>query len=601
MKKSSLLSSLCIGVLLTGCGVGLKGPEYYRFKTGKNFSNEKFGLTKPNIPYFESEYFEQNEEINNQGSTLIDITNKENQQITINKGGKYVLTGKSTNTSILVTTDEDIKIILDNVNITSIGGTPIEIKKAKSASFYVKPKTKNYICDSQTNDKNAAIYAECPLSIEGKGFLYLNSYGQNRRTIVDYGKCIYTTGDLSVKDTRIIVQLSTGSAFEVLGNAKLENTKIEVKFSCGGGINVKGDLDINDSLFIYTGAMNGIYSNNFNSINSEYYIYTVGQYTKIDPSIDSIDENGIYYSKEDKDYMRVNPLHYDKTKTLYTLSTSTKGILSNGKSNFVNCKFYLDTDDDSIASLSDIESTNSHYFIKSSNQGVVSDGTLTFSNIPENEEFPIKIYESFIALKGDSIYFDGASTYVDSLQSGLETSDENGTINFKNNSKLIVDTDVFALLTDGEIDINNSFIGVFGGDNHDTNLFKDPYKVNINESTVVLAQNHTKDEVQYEGRKQNTISVNLGNKVKKNDVVHVKSKNRKFFSSIIVPKAYENLMITISSNLLNKDEYQVSKGGFIDYKFVQDLSLLQDTPIDDELLLDLAIKEDNSFVYDESI
>lgn len=601
MKKSSLLSSLCIGVMLTGCGTGFKNPDFYRFKTGKNFSNEKFDFKKPDIPYFENEYLDQLEEtIDLRNTKIVDVSNKEDEQITLTQSGRYLLTGKSTNCSILVDVTGDVEFILDNLNLTSIGGTPIEIKNAKSASFYVKSKTKNYICDSQTNDNNAAIYANCPLTIEGKGFLYLNSYGQNRETNVEFGKCIYTNSDLTIKDTRIVVQLSTGTTFEVLGNLKIDDAKISIKFSCGGGFKVSGNSDITNSLYVYTGAFNAIESNDFASLKSTYYIYTIGQYEKVDPVSDKFDNQGVYYSKDDKDFMRVNPLHYDTTKTLYTLSASTKGIFTNGVCTFTDSTFYLDTDDDSISSSGDVNSLNSHYFIKSANQGVVTDGTLSFSNIPENEEFPIKIYESYTALKGDQIFFDGASTYVDSVQSGLETNDEMGTISFNNNSKLIVDTDVFALLSDGDIDINKSFIGVFGGDNDDTNLFKDPNKVSLTDSTVMVAQNQNRKLLEHKVS-QNTISVKLGNKIKKNDVVHVKSKNKRFFSSIIVPKAYENLMVTISSNLLTKDEYKVTKGGYVDYKFIKDFSLLQDMPLDDELILDLALKEDNSFVYEETI
>ncbi len=598
MKKSSLLSSLCIGVMLTGCGLGIKNPDCYRFKTGKNFCNTKFKFERPKIPNFEKEFDDQAIELVTYQTTLIDFDFVKDQKVSINKGGTYLLKGKSTNCSVEINTNDVVNLIFDNLCLTSIGATPIEVKNAKELNIHVNSKTKNYICDSQSNDNKAAIYASCPINIDGRGFLYLNSYGKNEDSI-DYGKCIYTKNNLNIKDTRIIVQLSTGSTFEVEGDVNVENAKIEVKFSVGGGLISNGNLRFYNSLFIFRGTMDAIEVNNFDALNSDFYIYTVGNYKKVNLETDSLDINDSYYIKDDNDFYRVDPTNYDYTKVLYKLSYSTKGVLTHGEANFINCRFNLDTDDDSISSVGNINSTNSHYFIKSSNQGVVSEGTLTFLNESEkDDEFPIKIFESYVGLKGELINFDGASTFVDSSNSGIESFGEDGNITFKNNSKLIVDTDVFGLLTKGEVDIDHSFVSVFGGDSLNLPVIKNEVSINNNEGTLLLAENKNLPALVPEV-KENTISILLKDKIKKKDIIHLKSKNKRFFSSLIVPKAYENLMVTISSNLISKDEYEISKGGLIDYRFVQDISILNGLPQDDELLSNIIFEKDLDNVYEE--
>lgn len=597
MKKSSLLSSLCIGVMLTGCGTGIKNLDCYRFKTGKNFDNTKFNFEKPSIPHFEGDYDSQVMELTANSDTTINFDSIINKKKVITRAGTYRLTGKSTNTSLKIDTDGVVNLIFDNLNITSIGDTPIEVINAKELNIHVNSKTKNYICDSQTNDSSAAIFASCPINIDGKGFLYLNSYGKSEQDI-DSGVCIYTDGDLNIKDTRIIVQLSTGATFEVGGNVNVESAKIDIKFSIGGGIKAKGDLIFNNSLFIFAGAMDGIEVNNLTALNSDFYIYTVGNYIKADTS--NIDYNDVYYIKDDQDYYRVDPLHCDNNKVLYKLVYSTKGALVHGETNIVNSNFSLDTDDDSISSVGKISSSNSHYFIKSSNQGIVSDGVIDFSSSGEIDEFPIKIFESYNGLKGEIINFDGASTYIDSSNSGIESFGEEGAITFKNDAKLIVDTDVFGLISKGTIDIDHSFVSVFGGYKSSSPVINEEAKVANTSGTILIAQNKYLP-ASIEDVDQNTIALNLKKKIKKNDVLHIKSKNRKFFSSLIVPKAYENLMVTLSSNLIANDEYEISKGGIIDYKFVQDMSLLQGVPEEDELLLSFSLDSNEDVVYKELV
>ena len=58
-------------------------------------------------------------------------------------------------------------------------------------------------------------------------------------------------------------------------------------------------------------------------------------------------------------------------------------------------------------------------------------------------------------------------------------------------------------------------------------------------------------------------------------------------------------MVTISSNLISKDGCEVSKGGLVDYKFIQDMSIMQGLPEEDEILTSLLIDKDFDNIYQE--
>ncbi len=163
---------------------------------------------------------------------------------------------------------------------------------------------------------------------------------------------------------------------------------------------------------------------------------------------------------------------------------------------------------------------------------------------------------------------------------------------------MIVNADVFGLISEGDIDIDHSFVSIFGGEEGTSQITQEEAKINTNEGVLVIAQNKNLPALIPEVN-QNTISLYLKDKIKKNDVIHLKSKNKKFFSSLIVPKVYENLMVTISSNLISKDGCEVSKGGLVDYKFIQDMSIMQGLPEEDEILTSLLIDKDFDNIYQE--
>ena len=111
--------------------------------------------------------------------------------LTINKSGTYVLKG-TFNGHIIVdkASEQDVKLVLDNVNITGVNGSAsITFKKTTGKRVItLKEGSVNTIKDNSLNvgdtkDESIIEIKTCPLSINGKGKLILESVGNNTTPI----------------------------------------------------------------------------------------------------------------------------------------------------------------------------------------------------------------------------------------------------------------------------------------------------------------------------------------------------------------------------------------------------------------------------------
>lgn len=102
--------------------------------------------------------------------------------IKITEGGAYTISGESEDASIVVDTDEDVKLILDGVTMTSTSGPVIYGKQAKSLYVETTEGSKNTLTDSTAYETDedgksvgkAAISSKDDLVLLGKGTLTVN-------------------------------------------------------------------------------------------------------------------------------------------------------------------------------------------------------------------------------------------------------------------------------------------------------------------------------------------------------------------------------------------------------------------------------------------
>ena len=94
--------------------------------------------------------------------------------MTITKGGNYILSGTLSNGSITVDTTEPVNLTLANVNITNLSGPAIHILNSSKAYITLLSDTTNYLMDGTTYDNtelNGTLMSHVPLFLQGNGTL----------------------------------------------------------------------------------------------------------------------------------------------------------------------------------------------------------------------------------------------------------------------------------------------------------------------------------------------------------------------------------------------------------------------------------------------
>lgn len=97
----------------------------------------------------------------------------------ITSPGVYILSGDYKDTILIDAEDQNVHLVLDNAGIETASGPAIYARSAGKLFITVKDGTENHLSDSAWyNDKNAnaAIFANCDLTINGNGTLFVYGY-----------------------------------------------------------------------------------------------------------------------------------------------------------------------------------------------------------------------------------------------------------------------------------------------------------------------------------------------------------------------------------------------------------------------------------------
>ena len=581
MKALNLAKAIFFSLFLTSCDGGLViNNDDYSFKVGKNFSNISFKDFNFNVPNIEDDYSLQTEETLNY-DFIYDVSSYDKGSIiSIKSGGTYLLTGENLNVSFDVDCNYDVTLILNNLNIISTNVAPINVTNCKNLTLYLPSKTKNYLSDSKNNVQNSTIFANSNINIQGDGYLFLNSFSKSKDST---SRSIYSKGDIKILNSHIIFNLASGRVIEG-NNIEINNAQIKAEFAFLGGIVANGDCSIKDTLYIYNGGGDSIKGNNLYFENVDGYIKTNGKYVKVDKTIDELDKDGIYFIKNEADYNRINLSLFNGIETLYSLKDSAIGFNANNNLTISNSKLLMDTDDNAFNAMEKINLVNNEIDIKTSNIAINSlDGVnikTDFKNTPM-----IKIYSSYDGINSNNIKIDGGLNYIVSSNVGLNTyKAESNLIEVLNQDKLFISSSFKGFSLESDLKINNSLLTLFSSRDDVTTYGEDNYLFELVNSTLVSI-----DPNPYFNRSNNEplYMIALNQKFEKNSALNFY--NDDFMLSIILPSNYENVYLSIASNELHEDSYRVSKDGFINYAFDNNVSLNIGKPKNDNLIKNINL------------
>ncbi len=130
----------------------------------------------------------------------------EGNELTITEGGAYTLSGDSNNCSVIINTDENVKLILNGVDLTSTSGPVIYGLQVKNLYIEMAEGTENtltdceeYATDASTGEVigKAVISCEDDLIILGEGTLNIN--GNYKHGISADDKLYIEAGNINIQ------------------------------------------------------------------------------------------------------------------------------------------------------------------------------------------------------------------------------------------------------------------------------------------------------------------------------------------------------------------------------------------------------------------
>lgn len=381
-----------------------------------------------------------NDEITSSNTTNATVSNN---IVTIKSAGVYHLTGESSNGQVVVdsTKDDEIKLVLDNLNLTCINNAPIFVKQADEVIITLEAGTTNTITDGESYDgldeeeePNAAIFSKDGLVFNGEGTLNITSKyedgiaGKDNLKIIS-GTINITSNDDGIRGKDSVIIKSGNINIEANGDGikatNVDSTDVGyVVIESGNvtidaiqdGIQAESNLNIKDgTLDIVTGG---------GSKNSSSYNEGWGQWDKnsvkdfrdipaniqkdipkefptdgnmpTDTNIPSdmripvdgndknrgMNKNGEMQEITDTSTMRAQPNSTISTSSNQTTNetTSAKGLKAGANITISGGNFTMDTSDDAIHSNGTASITNGNFEISSGDDGIHADESLLIEN-----------------------------------------------------------------------------------------------------------------------------------------------------------------------------------------------------------------------------
>ncbi len=592
MKKNRIVVTLLGMALLTSCqgtsgSVSTQNEEIstsYSSIIG-NHTNEEFTFQEKEFPDIEDDFSLQKEEDFSDGEKVDVSTIEAGSAYTIKNGGTYILSGTNANARIVIKTSDEIKIILNGVNLSSLGDSPLEIQKAEKVTIYVASRTKNYFADSESNTLEAAILVKkVPLSIEGSGYLYVSGNGLSTDE-TDSGVAIQDAKGITITNTHVLVTSSHSHAIKAKLGFTANNAKLSL-ISDKDGIHTGSDTDddgnvtdvgnvvITDSLLASKTKGDGIDSEGMITItDSDTHIETEGTFVLYDRSLDT--DGSLYessrYIKDGSSYKKISEDEQNRYSTRYYLEQKCKGIKSDGAIRITGGSHYLHTTDDCLTSDTSIDILSGDYSLYTLDQAINSDKILNIGTETRTEntsDFVIRIFHSYEGIQGGNINFYDGYTYIISQDDGINaTSDTDGysvSMNFHPYSSVWINAEGDGIDSNKDVTMDGGNLYVFGPTSGGNSSLDFDGKFTYTGGTIValgqqgMVQTPNTDSM-------NVLSYNLSS-YSKEDILSVSDENNEW--SVILPKSYSQLnMIIGSSDIISGNTYSLYSNPISDASF----------------------------------
>lgn len=442
-----------------------------------------------------------NAEINGNGASFEDNTVK------ITSEGNFVISGESENISIVIDTNDnsEVKLTFDNVNLTSISGSVINVINAKNVYINLSDNTENtltYGTEYSSDDTDACIYSKSDLYIIGKGSLTVN--GNYKHGIVSKDDLFIEECTLNVTSVKTGIDgkdsvtvnnaditvtsgtngiRSSNDENEEKGNVSIVNSTVNIT-SDGDSIDAENTLTVDGGTYNLTsggGYENAKTHNNFNGFDSNFN-HRVNDNNGTNgnpPEMPDRDNNTDFSNKPDNapdddslqnitngDFTPPDDFNGEMPQNNGNFNfgdmddfvsdedtESAKGLKAGKSIVILSGNITIDSSDDAVHSDGNVDLSGGIISIKSGDDGVHADECVTVSDITLNVE------ESYEGIEGKKVIIESGEISVNSSDDGINAADGKAE-----------NTDIFAVQDGVGLEINGGSITVSAyGDGIDSN------------------------------------------------------------------------------------------------------------------------------------
>lgn len=473
------------------------------------------------------------------------------KSITITTAGVYNLTGTIDDGVVTINTKGNVKLVLNNVNITNSKGPAIYVKDADTVVIETSSGSTNYLEDSETysgydTDEIGTIFSHNDISFEGKGTLVVKSNNEDAIVGKDALKIVSGTYEITAKDDGI-----RGKDYVYIKNGKFKIT------SSGDAIKSTNDTDSTKG---YVLIENGTFDINatLDGIQAETKLL-------IKDGIFNIITGGGSVNASTKEEWG----HWGSSSS--TDSESAKGIKAGDNLFIENGTINIDSSDDSMHSNNYIGIKAGTITLSSGDDGIHADTELII------DSGNINIEKSYEGLESSKMTINNGEISVTSSDDGINVAGGNdssamgrpGANNFSSNTSNIltinggsiyVDADGDGIDVNGSAYINGANITVDGPSNGGNGALDYDQEFVINGGTLVAGGASGMAQGASSSSKVYNLLVNFTSTYSSGDKITIEDSNNKEIISYESAKSYSTLVVS-SPKLENGKSYTIKVNG----------------------------------------
>lgn len=363
------------------------------------------------------------------------------KNVTITKGGTYLLSGTSEDgsLSVKVTEEEDVVLILNGLDLTSRSTSAIKIYEADKVVLTLVSGTKNILRDGELYeeedlDPNGAIYSKGDLTINGEGELLV--YGNYAHGIVSKDDFKMVSGEVTVyaKEDGIkgkdLVAVKDGTLYIEAGSDGIQSSNDEDP--------EKGVVLLENGSVTVSSGNDGIQAETVLEIREGTYVLTTGGGSSIVSTSDNWGNWGPSSQVEEES------------------SDSAKGLKAGTALNILGGTFDISSSDDAVHSNGDILMKNGVLSISSGDDGIHADDTVEIAG------GEIYIEMSYEGIEGAKVIIGDGKIHVGAKDDGINTAggNDSSSLNGRPGQNTFSSDGSYLSITGGEIRVNAEGDGI---------------------------------------------------------------------------------------------------------------------------------------------